>query len=504
MLLALGLRLAYMFEPYSGLEHDFLSHFGAYTTGVHARNFLEHGIGASHGMPYFWRVELADGTWEHQHYLHHPAGIVWVHTAGLWLFGATPFGMRMPSLLFSLASCWSVFLFARRLFGRGVGLLALLFMAVLPYSVHFATQAWSDAAHVATGTAMLLFTDRWLSDRRRRDLVAACLCMAAGGLLDWPANFWLPPLAVMLLVRMRAEGGFLRVLPLVALPLTAIATIGLHWMHMQAVAGAEAATGDTAHTLDRVVGFSVPLGQFALDQLRHAVAHLGWPAAVWIVVGAALCLAPRFSGMTVFACSPRAFGLLWVAALPGLEYVLAFPGRSTNHIFFPMLSLPFFAIAAGLATSWAWRRAANAPARALTAAIALACVGGALERDYRLWSESRSPQIEILRTTPEIAAWIDDPDAVLLTHLGRGMALCFYSRAQIIHSVNTPAELAGRQALLRRLAPDRRAAFLADLRYLKLIDPTGELRTALQALGELRVIETEAGLFALIELKTGE
>ena len=111
--------------------------------------------------------------------------------------------------------------------------------------------------------------------------------------------------------------------------------------------------------------------------------------------------------------------------------------------------------------------------------------------------------MELVRTHPEIASWIDDPDAVILTHLGRVMALCFYSRAQIIHSVNTPADLAGRRALLRRLAPNRRAAFVADLRYLKQIDPTGELRGALQGLSELRVIETEAGAFALIELATG-
>ncbi|TAJ25383.1 MAG: hypothetical protein EPO68_00095, partial [Planctomycetota bacterium] len=100
--LALAVRLFGFTEPWSG--RGFRSAFATVTTGCNARNFAEHGILAAKAMPYYWGIELADGSRAYEYYAHHPALVALVGGLSLELFGAREWALTLPYLLFSLAS----------------------------------------------------------------------------------------------------------------------------------------------------------------------------------------------------------------------------------------------------------------------------------------------------------------------------------------------------------------------------------------------------------------
>jgi len=57
------------------------------------------------------------------------------------LFGLTEWGVRLGSVLFGILSLWGMFLLARELFSKRVGLIATLFLAISPWHLHFSRQA---------------------------------------------------------------------------------------------------------------------------------------------------------------------------------------------------------------------------------------------------------------------------------------------------------------------------------------------------------------------------
>lgn len=485
--LALALRWLYLPDPWSGLPSDFHNHFGAFATGGPVTHFLDRGLAETGGMPCDWGVRLADGSSERAWYSHHPAGFMLLSAASMALFGREEWALRLPALLFSLLSVWSVARLGRLWLGPRVGLLAGLLMAVVPFSVHFGVQVWTEGALIALGA---LYLTEYLAYARGAQGRAPwmCLWVGLGGLLDWPMHFFWAPSALHALWRFGP-----RALRLWPVPLVALATIGLHWLHVQATVPAADHAVDRSATLRAVFTSPVPWTEFLANQVRFWERYGGWPSVVLALIG--LCS----------RAARRESFVVWLGLLPGLLYVGLFPGRSFDHSFFGMLALPGLALAAAsgfVALEAAiGQRLTPARARALGALLLLLLGLSASWRNLWLWSTRRSPQIAELVASQWLRPWLEDRDAVLLTHMGRGMCLPFYSRAEVIHSVNTPADLERlRREVVERLPAGARAAFFVDGEYLAQLPEGAGLFAALSQLGTPERHPSPFGDYALVPL----
>lgn len=503
--IALALALAllgrglYLPDPWSGLPHDFHNHFGAFAAGGPVTNFAEQGILGSRGMPYDWAVRLADGEVVHAWYAHHPAGFMLLSAASVALFGGAEWTLRLPALLFSLLGVWSVARLGAALFGRRVGLLCAFWMSVLPFATHYGVLPWTEGALVALGALLLHAYLDWLRGGGRRAAFAAAGWVVAGGLLDWPAHFfWVPVLAHAAVFAGR------RALGLWPLPVAAAATVAVHWLHVHGTVPAEAHAADRMDTLREVLRSPIPWPEFLGAQAGFWLRYAGAPSLVLAAAGLVALGRARVEA-AVPSTGPR--GERWfvlLGLLPGLLYVGLFPGRSFDHSFFGMLALPGFCLLAGLGLARALALAERSPRLVRWASpLALLALGAWYQwRNVELWATHRSNQIEELVDQEWLRPWMDDPDAVILTHMGRGMCLPFYSRAQVIHSVNSVEDLRAKtERILDRMDPDRPVAFLVDGKYVLQLPGGAVLLETLDALGDLEQHSLPTGDYGLVRLR---
>jgi len=71
----------------------------------------------------------------------HPPLFYWLLKMWTWVFGTGEFGMRTMSIFFAAATLIVTFLLTRRLFGRKVALVTLLFLTLSPLFVRYADEA---------------------------------------------------------------------------------------------------------------------------------------------------------------------------------------------------------------------------------------------------------------------------------------------------------------------------------------------------------------------------
>jgi hypothetical protein len=505
--LALGLclRLFGFAEPWSGLASDFHSHFGAFATGGPASNFAEHGFESGRGLPYDWRLERADGSFEHAFYAHHPALYMWLSGASLALFGNEPWALRLPALLLSLASILALERLVRELSGPRTAALAALFLAVLPFAVRYGIQPWTEGALVGTTSLVALEYLRWLRGGGVRHLRRGALWVAAGGLLDWPAHFLLPALGLHAALVCAHRGGWRRLWPTLWLPAGTLATVALHALHMAWAMGLSDGSADKANTLAGVTQLpeGLTVAAFLGRQVSNLVRYTSPPLAVLLAVGLAAQL------VRLGRPAGRAEQGLRLALLtPGLWYVGLFPGRSHNHDFFLMVSLPWMALTLAelwiAAEAWLERRSGGRVGGPLASLGLLVLAATAIYGSVREWAIHRSTALQQFTAEPWLAEWISDPRAVLLTHMGRGMALPFAARAQIVHSVDSAARLRGLlEGPLAELAPGYRVAYLVDLQWAAGLADFPALQAELARFGAPQLHEGPLGTFGLVPLPSG-
>lgn len=465
LLAAVALRLAFIAEPWSGLALDFHSHFGAWAVGEPAERFATDGFGASGFMPINWSVTLADGSVVRDVYAHHPALYTILVGLSLKLFGLHEWAVRLVPFVFSMLAIFATWRFVTRWFGERAGLFAAALLATAPYLAWYGMLAWTEGALIWIAMGQLMAYARWLEEPRTKFIVQAALWQLLAGLFDWSGAFLMVGIALHALVYRVPRLGLRRCLVLLALPTAFLLAALVHDLHMRSVMPAAERARDTQATLSTVTTLTTSVGFWLQNQVRFAWRFLGAPGFILAAVGlahAALLAARRRLN--------ERDALALVALVPGLLYVGLFPQRSINHDFFLMLALPGIAVlAAGAALRLAalvvpvvtGERAAKRRSAffvfllVITSAVATA-------RTLKVASARESDQM------PRIAAALEpilkDPSAVILTHIGRGMALPFYSKAEIVHSVDTPKLLEQRLGqVVEKLQAGKPAYFLFDL-----------------------------------------
>ena len=458
LVFALALRLVFLGGPWSGIAQDFHSHFGAWAVGEPAERFATEGFAASGAMPVTWSVELADGTLVKDVYAHHPALYTILVGLSLKVFGLHEWAVRLVPLVFSLLALIATWRLVRRLYGSRAALFAAALLASVPYLAWYGMLAWTEGALIWIAMGQLGAYARWLEDGRRRHLMVAAGWQLLAGLFDWSGAFLLVGIALHAIFFRLKTHGLRASLPLLVLPAAFLVAVLVHWLHMYAVMTPEQRAHDTGTTLDTVTSLTTSLPHFLSLQVRFVWRFLGAPAALLALLGL---------GRAVFLAMRRKLTrndhLVFVMLVPGLLYVGLFPQRSVNHDFFGMLSLPGFAVLAACGAAWIASRFPSALGRTrVFVLLAVLVLGIGTERSLATWSARRSDQM------PHIAAAfadvLDDPGTVVLNPLGRGMALPFYARAEMLYSVDRVDLFEARMdGIVRRLAPDRQAYFLFDL-----------------------------------------
>lgn len=458
VVLALALRGFALDAPFGLHPSDFDSLLGTFATGGPVTDLAQRGLFESGGMPVQWRVDLADGPPSTVYYLHHPATYMLLCAAFVQAFGVDEWVLRLPGFLFALGAVAATFVFVRGVAGERVARLATLFMAVVPFAARDGLQPWTEGA-IAGSTALVLhFALRFVERGARQDLVWAAVALAAGGALDWPAYFVLPGLGVYALVSAARHGTWRRLFAMLVLPATALLLIGAHKLHMHLVVDAATIAADTGGALTHMswAGLDGGAGAFLARQWTYLVRGTTASGTALLVLG--LLAASRVDARTRAA--------LVLGLLPGLVYVLLFPGRSTNHTFFMAVSAPALCLGAALGAAALVKLVQRFDARAAHVVFALVALVPTVEGVWRVVHTRRtfaSDQLEVLRTQPWLAPLLADERAVVFTSIGRGMALPFHSRAPIVYGfASLPEFLRLRSAIVDHMEPDRRAVFLFD------------------------------------------
>ena len=455
--LALVLRLLSIGDPWSGLAHDFHSHFGSFPVGEQATRFAAEGLAPTRGMPANWRVELADGTVVADYYAHHPSLFTYLEALSIKIFGVHEWALRLVPLIFSMLSVFGTWWVLGMLWGGRAALIGSLLFAVAPYSAWYGVLTWTESAVICTTLGATSAYIHWFRGGGNKYLGQGALWFVLAGLLDWTGGFILLGLGLHgLLFRKHGMRGSLS---LTILPAGFLVAVGIHWAHMRYALPSGQATQDTGATLSFVTTLTTDLSKFLKSQFEYALRFLSGGIFLLFCAGllrAGLLISKR-------RLSPEDF-LVFSLLVPGVLYVGLFPQRSINHDFFFMLSLPGV-VALCASSGVALLTYVPASGRRLVGVLSLTCVlAGGCYQTVQIWRIRRSTQIEELIQADWLAPLIADPDVVILAPIGRGMCLPFYSRAEIIHSVSNPSTFQKHyENVVRGLAPDRPAFLLFDI-----------------------------------------
>jgi hypothetical protein len=456
--LAVALRGFALDAPFGLHPSDFDSLLGTFATGGPVTDLAQRGLFESGGMPVQWRVDLADGPPSTVYYLHHPATFMLLSAAFVQALGVDEWVLRLPTFLFALGAVAATYVFVRGVAGERVARLATLFMAVVPFAARDGLQPWTEGAIAGTTALVLHFSLRFVEHGVRKDLVWAAVWLAAGGALDWPAYFVLPGLGVHALVCAARRGTWRRLIAMLVLPATALLLIGAHKLHMHLVVDAATIAADTGGALTHMswAGLDGGAAGFFARQWTYLVRGTTASGVVLLVLGL----------LVVSRSASRARAALVLGLLPGVAYVLLFPGRSTNHTFFMAVSAPALCLGAALAVDALVLRVQRFGARPALVVCALLALAPTIEGVWRVVHTRRtfaSDQLDVLRTQPWLAPLLADERAVVFTSIGRGMALPFHSRAPIVYGFASYPEFESlRRTIVDHMEPDRRAVFLFD------------------------------------------
>lgn len=457
VLLGLGLRLALLGGPWSGLASDFHNHFGAWAVGEPAQILAEQGPLTEGGMPAFWRVELADGEVASELYTHHPALYTHLIALSLRVFGNVEWAVRIVPLTFSMLSLLIAARCLRRWFGAEVALFAAAWMAALPLFAWYGMLPWTEGVLVGIGCLQLGAYARWCAagpGAARRAFLVMCGWQFVAVLFDWTGAF----MCVGIGLHALCFGRWRRFAKLLWLGVPIFLAAGLHALHMNLVLGGLHQATETKATLAAVTALPTEtLAEFVRLQFGHARRFLGLPAYVLVLAGALVLLARRVRGALT-----ETEGLSIALLTPGLLYIALFPQRSYNHDFFLMLSMPGL----GVLGAWAaWRvgallRPGAAPIVLVVAGLASTAWGA--WRTLELRADRTSPQMPVIAA--ELEAYLAPSDAMVLTHFGRGMALPFYADAAMLENINVVPKFEQRMGgVVERTDPARPAYFLFDM-----------------------------------------
>ncbi len=147
-----------------------ISHHDAYTDevlyGFRAIGMIDYVAAAHQTTPWQWFESVP--AWAHLSFHDHPPLFFLVQHVTIGIFGETLFALRLPAIVFGVASVLLCFLIGKELFDKRVGVVASLLLAVQSYHVWVSRVGIQDGMAIFMILLTLLLylwayqhTDRW-------------------------------------------------------------------------------------------------------------------------------------------------------------------------------------------------------------------------------------------------------------------------------------------------------------------------------------------------------
>jgi len=155
-------------------------------------------------------------------YLDHPPMVAWLISMGTTVFGSTEFGVRIATFM-----CWGItagfcYGFSRKLYGKAVGLLSVMFFALLPGFFVTGFYAFPDAPLIACWAGMLFFLERALLSGRRLAWWGVGLCLGLGMLSKYSIALLVPAVLVFMILDRKSRHWLRKLEPYAALLLAVL------------------------------------------------------------------------------------------------------------------------------------------------------------------------------------------------------------------------------------------------------------------------------------------
>lgn len=427
-----ALRLRHVTRPWVGLHNA----WGGAMYGNIARNFINYGYVETGFAPVanFGRVP-AD---QFVYYYHYPPLLVWLVSLSYHAFGVSEWSARVVPLLFSVASIVAVFALAQRLFGKAVGLLSALLMAVVPGGAYYGAHidVYGPAAQFFPLLAFLGYA-RWRERGDRGSLALLATALVLGCATSW-FSYFVPPMLLAHDYWFREESSRGRTRTLFAVSLLPVAVFGLFLLHRHLVvtAGEQEVYGTLLQKLRMRSSYADP---FRWIWGRHAVAivKLFSPpvvliAGVWFVLRAIDLVRRRLA---------MADGLVLAFLGYGILHSLAFPSLLAGHDYLAGVYAPAFVIAAALQLvawhHWLGARGAPAVATAAVAGALLVTVGTCLAMTRARWHDDAVEIGDLKRLRGEAIRAATAPADEVLVSMSSDRILQYYAEREMIFSVSS-------------------------------------------------------------------
>jgi dolichyl-phosphate-mannose-protein mannosyltransferase len=254
--------------------------------------------------------------------------------------------LRLPSLAFYVLASLALFDLARRRWGDGAAIAAVILLAFFPLDVERSPSPMTDEAGVALGVAALALLDRALDSGRLVTALASAGIAALSFLAKVPNAFLLVPMAGLVASR-RGWRALLRPRWILAAAIAIAPAIA--WMlHAGRVnLRSDLWTGRTA--LDACVSYLYQKGRFgyylSLLWYGRIASHLA-VSLTWLGLGLAL------AGAVAAMRNAAARSLVGWWSLGLLGYVVALPASVFLFEYYMLPVVPLAALLGGIAIDW--------------------------------------------------------------------------------------------------------------------------------------------------------
>lgn len=270
---------------------------------VHTDNFLYdwdeqyHALVAQHlaahpGTPTLYddpqlRYDFTD--WARNHiWLHKPPLFLWLIGISVKLFGATPFAVKLPSVILSSLMVPALYFMMKRMVSERAGFIAALLLAVHSYSIQLISGFRNTDHNDVIFSAFLLFSFwawiRYTDTQRKRDAILTGLLVGCAVLVKWlPGILVFGPWGLWMLQKLNRKDKT-KWMDL-GLALLAAVVLVLPWyVHIYRNFPAEAAYESHYNFLHMTVAIEGHEGPwyYHFDQIREL---LGWTLAILCVPG---------------------------------------------------------------------------------------------------------------------------------------------------------------------------------------------------------------------------
>ncbi len=191
-LVAIGAMLFLLYEidePWFGQKD-----FNGAIYGILSRNFVKHGYLETRFGPAMNTGPVTDARFTY--YLHHPPLFYFLVSFSFHIFGVSEWSARLVPILFSILALFFFFRLVRKIWGLEEAYFSSLILAFLPVNLYFSRIVLQESS-ISLGILLILwYYVKWRESRRTADYWKIVAIFILFGLIDWPAYYILPLLAM--------------------------------------------------------------------------------------------------------------------------------------------------------------------------------------------------------------------------------------------------------------------------------------------------------------------